>query len=116
MRYVRITCSPVHSAEHSNILIDAILDEADNILGKHALFGLWGDPNQDQADFYPLVLKRNDMIVFDIEYATEDRFFRFNLRDVKVKVGQLLTYVQTKPPFVQTDYRISNIVELPETA
>jgi hypothetical protein len=116
MRYVRITCSPVHSAEHSNILIDAILDEADHILGKHALFGLWGDPNQIEADFFPLILTRDDMIVFDIEYANEDRKFRFNLRDVKIKVGQLLTYVQTKSPFNQTDYRISNIVELPETA
>lgn len=56
------------------------------------------------------------MIIYDEYWRTENRYFRFNLRDGKVEKGRLLKYVAKLDPSDLADYRIAEISELPLTA
>ena len=104
------------ASDYKPLTIDAIVDKEGNILGRHALFGLWGDLAHDQDNFCPFVLRSDGMIVYDVSYKTEERYFRFDLRDGKAVKGRLLKYISKLVPSNVVDNRVDNIITLPVAA
>ena len=113
MRPVRITCLPINAASERPITIDAMLDDKDEICGRHALFGLWGKPDHDQDNYYPMVLRGDGVIDYGAGFdAQVDRFFDFDLRDGKIAVNRVLSY-KSRDRSVIVGYLIDNVSDLP---
>ena len=116
MRYVRIICQPVNAPDQNPITVDAVLDEKDEILGRHSLFGLWGRIDQDQAYFSPLVLRGDGLIDYGNAFdPATDRYFAFDLRSGPVTVNRQLTY-KSRDRATVVNYIIDQVLDLPPGA
>jgi hypothetical protein len=115
MRYVRITCLPINAPTERPITLDAVLDDKDEIMGRHPLFGMWGriDGPQGPGNFSPLVLRADGVIDYgDIFEPLADRYFLFDLRDGKIAVNRTLSF-KSRDRSVVVGYLIDEICDLP---
>jgi hypothetical protein len=116
MRYVRITCLPISAPSERPITIDAIVDDRDEIVGNHRLFGVWGKVGQDQESYYPLVLHGDGVLDYgDGLDAGADRYFDFDLRAGKIAVNRVLSY-KSRDRAIVVGYLIDDIALLPAKA
>jgi hypothetical protein len=116
MRYVRVFAEPTDDNPGAPpFYVDAIVDDAGEILGQHALFGVQGDFRNRDAHFEPFVLFRDGKIDWGMAFqkTTNGQFGSLNLHDAPVSMDRLLR-MQTINYGVQL-YRIKAITHLPQT-
>jgi hypothetical protein len=115
MRYVRVFAEPtVDNPESHPLSVDAIIDDAGNILGRHALFGLSGNFERADEHFEPFVLSSKGRADWGDGFdASNDRYGDTDLRDGPLIAGRLFSF--TTNDWGTERYRIARIVELPAT-
>ena len=116
MKYVRVFAgSADDNPAAPPFYVDAIVDDAEEILGQHALFGVQGDFRNRDAHFEPFVLFHDGKIDWGTAFqkTTSEQFGSLDLRDAPVSVDRLLR-MQTINCGVQV-YRIKAITRLPQT-
>ena len=114
MRYVRIFAEATpDNPEAPPFCVDAILDDADEIVGSAPLFGVQGRFNRRDEHFEPFVLDSDGRVDWGdgFDQAANDRFGHFDIRSDCVTLGRLLT-LRTGNYGVQL-YRITRITPLP---
>jgi hypothetical protein len=116
MRYVRIIAEPtVDNPDHPEFYIDAIIDDENNIAGRHMLFGLQADLNRklSQEHFYPLVVEKDGKIDYGrgFDAPANERYGSTDLRQGQIQVGRIIHINASN--YGDLLYRISRIVPLP---
>ncbi len=113
MKYVRITIEPTADVQSlTPILIDAIIDDANNIVGVHPLFGVQGDPERRRSGerFEPFVLDVTGLLDWGDGFdPTNDRYGKLDLHNRPVAIGRILTLNYGARP---EQYRIVQITTL----
>jgi hypothetical protein len=115
MRYVRVFAEPSEdNPDASPFYVDAIVDDAGEIQGRHALFRVQGRFERRDEHFEPFVLDSRGQIDWGdgFDQAANDRFGTLDVRDAPQTKGRLLT-LQTRNYGTQR-YRITSIEDLPK--
>ena len=116
MRYVRITCLPVNAPDQRPITVDAVLDDAQRIMGRYPLFGIWANLEHEADSYNPLVLRADGVLDYgDAFHAESDRYCDFDLREGPIQVNRLLSY-KSRDRRIVVSYLIDKIVDLPGAA
>ena len=116
MNYVRVFAEATEdNPDAPPFYVDAIVDDAGEILGRHTLFGVQGRFERKDEHFEPFVLDRKGCIDWGdgFDKAANDRFGAIDLRDGPLTIGRLL-HLRTDNYGMQR-YRIKEIYELPVT-
>jgi hypothetical protein len=91
-KYVRITARPtVDNPDEFPLYVDLILDDNDKVLGNYPIFGFQGEIGQKSGASMPFILHSDGRMDFGEKYVSPDRFYHLDLRDVSIRVKQLLT-------------------------
>ena len=91
VRYVRIIARPtVDNPDEFPLYVDAILDDNNKVSGSYPIFGFQGEIQQRSGASMPFILRSDGRMDFGEKYASTDRFYHFDLRDVSISVKQLL--------------------------
>jgi hypothetical protein len=115
-KYVRIAAKPtIDNPDSPTFCVDAMIDESNRIIGKHALFGLSGRFDSRDTEFYPFVLDPSGRVDFGMGYDEEanERFGETDLRERTIQIGELVTY--TSVNYGLQRYRISEVQTLLST-
>jgi hypothetical protein len=91
-RYVRITATPtVNNQDEFPLYADVILDDSSRVSGNYPVFGFQGEIEQRSGASMPFILHPDGRMDFGEKYVSPDRFYRLDLRDASVGIGQLVT-------------------------
>ena len=111
MKYARVFVEPTaDSPNNSPFCVDVIVDDNGEMLGKHALFGLYGWFDRARGQLQPFVLGVDGRLDWGDHASDSDRQGSVDLRDGPVLEGRLINYRDSHGP---ATYRIKDIVELP---
>jgi hypothetical protein len=113
MRAVRIIARPTpDNPDEAPLYLDATVDDADMIVGQRALFGLQGEFNKPEVHFYPFVLhEKGGRMNFGRGYEEIGQYAALNIREVPIRIGQLITRRSDWAPQVG-HLRIDQIIQL----
>lgn len=90
--YVRIAAYPtVDNPDEFPLYVDVVVDDGDRVSGNHPVFGFQGEMNQRSGASMPFILRPDGSMDFGEKYVSPDRFYHFNLRDVRIEIDQLVT-------------------------
>lgn len=90
---VRIIAKPLpENPAEAPIFLDVVIDDDDMIATNRAVFGLSGNFDHSEEHFYPFVLQKDGKMNFGRGYEdTGDQYAKLDIRDVPIRVGQLIT-------------------------
>lgn len=90
--YVRIAAYPtVDNPDEFPLYADFVVDDGDRVSGNHSIFGFQGEMEQRSGASMPFILRPDGRMDFGQKYVSPDRFYHFNLRDVRIEIDQLVT-------------------------
>lgn len=106
---IRMIAEPVEASDEQRMTIDALVGSNKLLVGKHALFGLWGRFDRPGDLYSPFVLTSDGTLLYDSNL--EDRRWKCDLRDGEIKVGRTFSYSDGSDYVVK--YTIVVISEMP---
>jgi len=88
MRHARVFFESTGPDGLDPFFVDVMLDEKSRIVGKWLLLGLSGDIDNKNT-WYPFVVRVDGVVDFGCDY--EDRWYKTNLRDKTIEIGNTTT-------------------------
>ena len=108
MKWVRVQILNTENDDiEDQLVFDLPVDEiTDEVMRSGPTFGLWGSFGRGEQ--YPFIFRIDDVIDFGSARDAADRYWKSNIRNRPIRVGELCTIEST----VAETYRVGKVVVL----